>query len=341
MRTALGHWFRIPDGEEQSLWQDGIFSFDASALLNIYAYSQETRSELITLIEAQTDRVRLPFQFALEYSRNRGPVVVKQINSYIKADAALQEFERKYIAPKREHPHLSEASLKALAQIREELAAGRKEMERMTTADAFAERMLTVFDGRLGNEPTETELAKFHSDAKDRYDRQIPPGYADLKEKGAPDAYGDYIGWSQLMILATREAKGVVLVTDDQKEDWWLMEHDRTIGPRPELVQEFRRSTGQAFWMYTSESFLRAAKKFTKVTIRDQAIEEVTERLATDREASQMSSLKPVFRGTSDIRKATELPDPDKPVKAESLREAFQSGETDKPSMPTKPEQEV
>jgi hypothetical protein len=293
MRTLLGHWFRIPESDERALWQTGLFSFDASVLLNIYAYSRETRDELMKLIEANGERVRLPYQFGLEYSRNRGLVIIKQVSNYLKADKDLQEFQTKHLAPKREHPHLGAESLQAIKAVREDLAARKGEMEGFISTDPYGNRILEVFGGKLGPAPSEEQLTEFHKEAAARYASFSPPGYADLKDKAIPDAYGDYIGWSQLIEIAKQEQKGCVLVIDDLKEDWWLIENDRTIGPRPELIDEFHRLTKQNLWIYTSENFLRAAKVFTNAQIRDEAIEEVTQRLASQRESKIISDLKP------------------------------------------------
>jgi hypothetical protein len=296
MRASLGHWFRISEEEEQKLWAEGLFSFDASTLLNIYGYSKETRSELVSLIEAQAARVRLPHQFGLEFSRNRPVVIIKQVNNYAKADKALQEFQKTHVAPKREHPHLSSEALTALERVKGELGAGKREMETMISADEFADKVLATFEGRLGPCPDAKELAELHDQARDRYDKKVPPGYADLKDKGAPEGYGDYIGWTQLIEISKKEARGFILVTDDLKDDWWFIEHERTIGPRAELIQEFRQLSGQPFWMYSSENFLRAAKKFFNAGIKDAAIEEVTVRLQAARKATLAEVIRNIER---------------------------------------------
>jgi hypothetical protein len=130
------------------------------------------------------------------------------------------------------------------------------------------------------------------SAAQKRYDKLIPPGFADVKEKGVPDAYGDCIAWLQLMQISNAEQKGVILVIDDEKDDWWLLERRRTLGPRPELLEEFGRITRQQFYMYNSESFLRAAKEFTSAEILDDVIEEVSQRLASQRETGRALDFK-------------------------------------------------
>jgi len=332
MRKQLGYWFRKPEEEERSLWQTGLFSFDASVLLNIYAYSNETRDELIKLIEAYADRVRLPYQFGLEYSRNRATVIIKQVNNYLKADKDLHDFQTKHLEPKREHPHLSNESVEAIKGVRDDLSSRRKEMESFISTDPFADRVLNVFEGKLGPIPAEEELRQLHTDAAARYDKNCPPGYADLKDKGTPDAYGDYIGWSQLIEIAKLEQKGFVLVIDDLKEDWWLIEKDRTIGPRPELIDEFLRLTKQQIWIYTSENFLRAAKMFTDAKIRDEAIEEVTQRLASQRESANIADLKPGLDEPKSLSSMNGGPESQKPTGGSVLSSSFTSGDSAKPT---------
>ena len=314
MRKALCHWFRITEAEERELWKSGIFSFDASVLLSIYEYSNETRNELVKLIEDNSQRVRLPYQFGLEYVRNRSSVIIKQSKNYVKAVKDLESFQIKHIESKNNHPYLSESSLEAFKEIQSDLTARQKEMECLIGSDPYADKVLTVFEGRLGPKPTPEELTLLHERAKERYDKKRPPGYSDLKGKGAPDAYGDFIGWSQLIEIAKKEQKGVILVLDDSKEDWWLKREERKIGPHPDLVEEFSSLTQQRLWIYTSENFLRAAKKFVAAEISDEVIEEVTQRLASQQESQRVSDTIPetlgpafqkAFGGYSDADKLT------------------------------------
>ena len=295
MRQALSHWFRIPRKDEAALWKDGLLCFDASVLLNIYAYSNETRNELVALIEGNADRLRLPYQYGLEYARNRGAVVVKQVNNYLKAEKELDVFQKEQIESKRDHPYLSAKSIKDLEGIRNDLAARRKEMEGLIGADSYADKLLAVFDGKLGPPPTEEQLADLHEQVKERYDRKFPPGYVDLKDKTTPEAYGDCIGWLQLIEIAKRENKGVLLITDDLKEDWWLIEKERTIGPRPELIAEFASATGQRVWIYNSVNFLRAAREFKAGQVGDQAFDEISARLASQLEVIRTRKFDPAL----------------------------------------------
>jgi len=195
----------------------------------------------------------------LEYARNRISTIVKQIKNYQNTENDFKKIETVRLQPKMEHPFLSKASLDALDSIRKELADKRKAIERMITTDEYADALLAAFDGRIGPSPSAAELTQLHSDAATRFTVQTPPGYKDLALKNSPDAYGDYVAWRQLMNIGAREKKDIILVTDDVKEDWWHIESERRIGPRPELLEEFASETSQRIWLYTSESFLKAA----------------------------------------------------------------------------------
>ena len=294
MRKVFHQYFRPSSDELNELWQQGLLSFDASVLLNVYGYSRKTRDNLVEFIEMRSDRVRLPHQFGLEFARNRSSVIVKQVHNYLRVEEELRKIRDTYLEPKRDHPYLTKKSSRAYQAIMNELEESRKVMEKLVSSDPYADRMFTIFDGRVGKCPTPEELLEMEAEAQRRFDKTIPPGYADVKEKGVPQACGDYIGWRQLMEIAKLENKGVILVTDDVKEDWWLLERGRTLGPRPELLEEFSRVTGQRFYMYNSDNFLRAAKEFTSIEIREDVLEEVSERLASALQGMNAALLKTV-----------------------------------------------
>ena len=50
---------------------------------------------------------------------------------------------------------------------------------------------------------------------------------------------------------AKGEKTPIVLITDDGKEDIVLKHREMTIGPRPEMIEEFLSDAGQQFYMYS------------------------------------------------------------------------------------------
>ena len=295
MREIFRHYLRPTDDEFAHLWQNALFIFDASVLLNIYGYSQETRDELVSFLETNAERLQLPYQFGLEYTRDRCAVIMKQVRNYQDAERELKQIRERFFAPKREHPYLSEQCLKYYEEILEELSSRRAHMTELLRSDPFLERLLAAFEGRIGPAPTDVELKKLQEEAIERYGAKIPPGYADIKKKGEPQACGDYVGWRQIISIASEMRRDVILIIDDFKEDWWQIEAERVIGPKPELIAEFSLKTSQNLYLYTSENFLRFAQSSGVAQISASAIEEVGQHLASQRErdASHISD-KPV-----------------------------------------------
>lgn len=296
MRDEFQHYFRPTEKEIRGVWENGLFSFDASVLLNVYGYSKETCLELVAFFERNADRIRLPHQFALEFCRNRTGVIIKQVNNYHSAEKDLKKILDVHFLPKRDHPYLSVEAMEAFHGILDELVENRSEMEKLVSDDPYCCRMLKAFEGRVGPEPTKEEYEQLYKQAKERYVACIPPGYCDLKDKPEPDAYGDYVAWHQLIQIAGAEKKELVLTIDDLKEDWWYIERGRTVGPQPPLLREFLKLTGRKVFLYNSEGFLRDAKLYGVAEIGDRAIEEVRSRLESQRETNRASALKPVSR---------------------------------------------
>jgi len=254
---------------------NALISYDACILLNVYRYSEETQKGLVEVFKAFAERARLPHQFAFEYARSRASTIVEQITRCQETEEAFKKTNELYIAPKNKQPFLSVASADALKKIMDELARKRKTLEIMISRDHFADLILSLFDKKIGDAPEEKNLEQLHEQAKERYAKERPPGYMDLKDKPVPDAYGDYVAWRQLMDMAAHEKKDFILVTDDSKEDWWQRVKGKTVGPRPELLEEFQRETGHRIWLFSSESFLIATKQSGSTSVDDSVIEEV------------------------------------------------------------------
>ncbi len=76
---------------------------------------------------------------------------------------------------------------------------------------------------------------------------------------------------------ATELNKGVVLVIDDKKEDWWEKFKGKTVGPRPELVKEFKDRANQTFHMYQADRFLELARENLGEQVSEEIVEEIRE----------------------------------------------------------------
>jgi hypothetical protein len=168
-----------------------------------------------------------------------------------------------------------------MQEILDELDKKRQAMDHMITNDRYAEAILKCFEGKVGSCPSDEELRRLRTVAKERYDKDIPPGYKDVKAKDMPGAAGDYIGWHQIIEIGKSENANIIFVTGDRKEDWWTTLHGRNLGPRAELIEEFGRLSQRTIYLYDFEGFLRAMKEFHIADVSQDAIEEAREGLHT------------------------------------------------------------
>lgn len=154
------------------------------------------------------------------------------------------------------------------------------------------------------------------TNAEERYQNQIPPGYHDVKKDKNPKEstfnhngliyerkYGDLIIWRQIIDhLRENQIKNVLFITSDKKDDWWWTVNGRTIGPRPELISEIMQQAGvDLFWMYTSDKFLEYAKSYTDANISEQSVSEMKEVALVERQNDGVSrnTERPKVRGVN------------------------------------------
>lgn len=86
---------------------------------------------------------------------------------------------------------------------------------------------------------------------------------------------GDYLLWVEALDEAQRRATGLLLVTGDEKEDWWLRHRGHFLGPRPELVAEYeQRLPDGRFHMMRPRDLLERAIAL-KVAINSSSLADV------------------------------------------------------------------
>ena len=78
MSDLFREYYRPSDEEFSRLWQEATFVFDTNVLLHLYRYTPSTRNDLLKVIEALQQRIWIPHQVGLEFSRNRVSVITKQ-----------------------------------------------------------------------------------------------------------------------------------------------------------------------------------------------------------------------------------------------------------------------
>lgn len=304
MREIFPGYYRPTQEEFSGMWQGCIFVLDANVLLNIYRYSPDTRDELLDVLEYLKDRIWIPHQAMLEYHENREEVISHQYAITTEIETALietsQEIETNY---KRGHPFadtkiITETIKEAIEKIKASIAQAESKYPNLLENDPLLERLSSLFSSQIGSEYSPKRLDEIYKEFEQRFRLQIPPGYRDKTPKREGfKKYGDGVLWFQVIDYAKSQKKPIILITDDQKDDWWRIEKGKTLGPRPELAAEIGSKAKVSFYMYNASQFLKYAKEFLGLQVKQEAIEEV-------RDVSEQSTGREGYTAKTAIRRA-------------------------------------
>lgn len=286
MDALFPGYFRLPDEQVEKIWTEAIFVFDTNTLLNLYRYSETTRNDVIKILVKlkSENRVWLPHQVAFEYLKGRAGAIHSQVKAYTDTMSALRELEGKF-DNKNQHPFLKEETKHSLeklfSEITDELAEGEKIHKSRFHDDPIKNELTEIFKDIVGSPFSEEQLIKLFKDGEGRYKNSVPPGYKDINKGSSNDftekmrIYGDLILWQQTLDMAKDKKRDVIFITDDQKEDWWLIEHNQTFGARPELIAEFNLKAGGYLLMYRPGHFVIEAQNKLGSNINPATVSEI------------------------------------------------------------------
>jgi len=289
MKKKFHAYYKPTQEEFDSLWKEALIVFDANVLLNLYTYSLETREEFLRLLSEMKERIWLPYQAAEEYHHNRCGIINKEAKRYEDIQDNLSDI-LKALGSRKGHPFIEDNLLKRFEKLSEKikksLMTGKDEYTSFIRTDPIRDKVTDIFNGRVGEPFSPEDLGSIYSEGKDRFLKKVPPGYED-KDKQEPDRYGDFVLWKEVIKISCEIGKGIILVTDDSKKDWWNKFNGEKLGPRPELLHEFQLQTGNEIYIYSSDLFLEKAKEYGKV-VSDMALKEL-EDAKIAREAQEIS----------------------------------------------------
>ena len=172
--------------------------------------------------------------------------------------------------------------------IRAGVEAARTAIQReKSTTPAYEEsdevviRLEAALDGKIGEKPM--DLADALKEAERRKKEKVPPGYLDDDKDGIGYA-GDYLMWRQILSQGKKENRPVILVTSEQKEDWWEKKSGKILSARRELLQEAFEEMGHRVFIYHTERFLKFYQERTAGKPNEKVLEEIREVSLRERE---------------------------------------------------------
>lgn len=285
MKSSFPGFFASGTEDITKLWQECLFVLDANVLLSLYRYSDSTRSELLNVFNSLKERLWIPHQVASEYLENRLSVIADQLKAYDdaakKVDGIQKSLENINQAPFVSGNTQQEA-VSLFKKLAEEFSEKRAVHDRRVYSDDIKDALEVLFSGRVGKPFSREETEHHITEGAARYSENIPPGFEDRKKGGDSQIftdrckpYGDYFVWLQLIEKAKEESIPIIFITGDVKDDWWSSFQGKTIGPLPQLVEEFQRKTGKNFYMYTPHRFLERANDHLKQAVSQVAVDEI------------------------------------------------------------------
>jgi len=260
--------------EKTCIWEYAIIVPDANILLQLYRFGIKLRDKLLSILKDKKilSKLWIPAKVYEEFLRNRVNVISEQWAREDKMrsllDDLLLDFDKKMRDKFQEtaHPYIDTAQIKEALEstIKAQCIAIDKEKENNYKLsfddDAILKDVLANFSSKIGKPFSDEEVKEIVAEGKGRYDKKIPPGYKD-DDKPEENKYSDLIIWKSILKYAAEKQTNVIFVTDDRKEDWWQIEHGKTVGARPELIEEFIRTTGKKILFYSSDSFFNYVDK--------------------------------------------------------------------------------
>lgn len=294
MKETFPNYYHNPysDTDLDELWNNCTFIFDSSALLGLYEVPKNSAEVFIKILKSSKfkDRLWIPYQVGLEYQRNRLKTIIKneinfdvstkkdQLNNHSKK---LKQFQKKI-----EDVSLLQSKYIEITEVKDLMAEITKNLEKLhrilrdyspdylNDTDEIREDIDGLFEGKVGNIIPNEKYDDLYKKAEKRFNDGIPPGFGD-NSKNSNKKYGDYIIWNEIIEYAKSSKSSVILVNNDQeKNDWWLKQGKKPIGPLPELVEEFIRKTGLNFYMYTLNQFLKEGKNRKMASVPKETIKD-------------------------------------------------------------------
>lgn len=285
MRDKYQWYLPYPNTDLEDLWSNATLTIDANVLLDLYRYHEQTRKSLLDALDAFKGRLWISHQAAEEFIRNRKKVIASSEKSFRDAEAALSEVNKALeqtigklngirLVPRQIAEELRTEAIAASDKARQSILQVQADFPNYLREDPILDKILDLFDGVVGEAPDDAIMGDLLKEAAERQKNHIPPGYMDDDKEGDKQ-YGDFLLWQQILTFSSSAKVPVILVTSEQKEDWWEKHSGKRVGPRTELLKEAHSKTGQRFLLYQTDNFLEQFLKKTGSGENNEAIQEI------------------------------------------------------------------
>ncbi|WP_143658630.1 PIN-like domain-containing protein [Streptomyces sp. IMTB 2501] len=279
MEPFSSHWRITKDGISKALGES-LIVLDSSVLLDLYRVTPSARKEMINSLHTVRENLWIPHQVALEFHSNRVEAAQDQLNFYNETCKALEAAQNQALQRLNEFANrsaldaeekrdlkgpLEQAFREAMERVRSHQGVFDLTLGRVLNDDPVLKALAHLLDGRVGQSLPEEDHERALGEASRRKEARIPPGYKDRAKRN--NSAGDYIWWEQTLIMAAEIRKPVLIISNDEKEDWLNKRIDFPLGPREELIQEMNQRADVSLRIVSFPAFLEAIKTNSSVPV--------------------------------------------------------------------------
>lgn len=231
------------------IFKDALFVLDANSLLAPFQAGKEGIDKIGKIYSAliENERIYIPKQVLREFAKNRSLKISElftNIDNLIASVPTIKPFEYPILSELNVYKTIKdkrELILKELKSYNEYLAELRNGITDWNWSDPVSNMYSTTFNEKsiIDTTSTEDELIKEYNE---RIKNEIPPGNKDKTKE--TNAIGDFLIWKCILELGKEKQKDIILVSNDEKNDWLLKGNKKSIYTKYELVNEFYNWTG-------------------------------------------------------------------------------------------------
>ncbi|MCA4157883.1 PIN-like domain-containing protein [Priestia megaterium] len=241
--------------------EDYVIVCDTNVYLGLYRFSPDYANFALDCLRAVQAHIMIPYTVKIEYNKHqRSEFKLRQGKLENSIEGTMTSIDNQHKSLKNIFATLSARQFPGADNFQNEVDEKYDELKTMLT-DYFEERsVLSLIHDSWTNDVVKEfveslvdgnqVMQDFNRDmiyaiceeGKKRYDKKIPPGYKDAKNKDGIRKYSDLILWKESIQFAKEKQKNIIFVTDDVKNDWWNTK-DNKYEFLPELVKEFAKDT--------------------------------------------------------------------------------------------------
>jgi hypothetical protein len=186
MRTRFSHLVPLTASELESIWSTAILTVDTNVLLDLYRFHEEMRDALLTTLEKFKGRLWLSNQAAEEFFRNRNTVIASAFDEFDGAEGKLKTFEKALATavtdmrgnraiPKNIPTMMFDEVKSVIEKARAAVSAAKQQHPNFFASDPVLARILNMFEGAVGDQPSEEGAALMHAEGERRISEKVPP----------------------------------------------------------------------------------------------------------------------------------------------------------------------